>query len=184
EQLAAFAADQASPAVVSDRVVSGRPVHLTFVFSGQGPQWWAMGRQLLADEPVFRDVLHRCDALIAGLGSGWSLLRELTADEPDSRLNETAIAQPAIFAVQAGLAGLWRSWGVEPDALVGHSVGEVAAAYAAGVLSLEDAVCVIYHRGRCMSTAAGGRMLAVALPLDEATRLLATFDERATIAAI
>ncbi len=116
--------------------VSGQTVHLTFVFSGQGPQWWAMGRQLLEEEPVFRDVINRCDELIAKLGSSWSLLRELSAEESDSRIGETAIAQPAIFAIQAALAALWQSWGVTPNAVVGHSVGEVAAAYVAGRLTL------------------------------------------------
>ena len=83
----------------------------------------------------------------------------------------TAISQPCIFAVQVALAELWASWGVRPEALVGHSVGEVAAAYLAGVFSLEDAVRVIYHRGRCMELAPErGRMLAAGVSPDEAAR--------------
>ncbi len=143
-----------------------------------------MGRQLLEEEPVFRDVIDRCDELIAKLGSSWSLFRELSADESESRIGETAIAQPAIFAIQAALAALWQSWGITPDAVVGHSVGEVAAAYVAGALDLEDAVAVIYHRGRSMDPAEGGRMLAVAMPLEEAAALVAPYGDRATVAAI
>ncbi|MGO9463278.1 MAG: SDR family NAD(P)-dependent oxidoreductase [Isosphaeraceae bacterium] len=184
QRLAAAAGDEVCPFVVTDRVASGQTVHLTFVFSGQGPQWWAMGRQLLEEEPVFRDVIIRCDELIAGLGSRWSLLRELSADESESRIGETAIAQPAIFAIQAALAALWQSWGITPDAVVGHSVGEVAAAYVAGALELEDAVAVIYHRGRSMDSAAGRRMLAVAMPLEEAAALVAPYGDRATVAAM
>jgi len=183
-RLAAFAGDEVCPFVVSDRVVSGQTVHLTFVFSGQGPQWWAMGRQLLEEEPIFRDVINRCDELIAALGSSWSLCRELSAEESVSRLGETAIAQPAIFAIQVALAALWRSWGVTPDAVVGHSVGEVAAACVAGALAFEDAVTVIYHRGRSMDSAAGGRMLAVAMSPEEAALLIAPYGDRATVAAM
>ena len=109
-------------------------------------------------------TVERCDELTRKEGS-WSLVEELHRDESSSRLQETAIAQPAIFALQIGLASLWKSWGIEPDVVVGHSVGEVAAAHLAGALSLEDAVQVIFHRGRCMDFAAAhGKMLAVALP--------------------
>jgi acyl transferase domain-containing protein/NADPH:quinone reductase-like Zn-dependent oxidoreductase/SAM-dependent methyltransferase/acyl carrier protein len=184
DRLGAFARGEANPGLVSDRALPGQQPKVAFVFSGQGPQWWAMGRQLLAEEQVFAEVIDRCDALIAGLGSLWSLRAELTAEESATLIQDTAIAQPAIFAVQAGLAALWRSWGIRPDAVVGHSVGEVAAAYAAGVLSLENAVRVIYHRGRCMALAPGGRMLAVSLKLEEAEAIVAPYGGRVTVAAI
>ena len=184
ERLTGFANGDVNASAVTDRHVSGHVVRLAFVFCGQGPQWWAMGRQLLEEEPVFRDVIERCDNIITGLGSRWSLLEQLTADEAHSRLQETAITQPAIFAVQAGLAALWASWGITPDAVVGHSVGEVAAAYVAGALSLEDAVAVIYHRGRCMDSAVGGRMLAVALTKEESATVVAPYGDRANIAAV
>ena len=184
ERLSAFSRGETDGAAVTDRFVSGQVVRLAFVFSGQGPQWWAMGRQLLEQEPVFRKVIEQCDQLMTSFGSTWSLLRELTRDESASRLQETAITQPAIFAVQAGLAALWASWGIKPDMVIGHSVGEVAAAYTAGALSLEDAVAVIYHRGRCMDAAGGGRMLAVALTLQAAEQVVAPYLERATIAAV
>lgn len=157
---------------------------LVFVFSGQGPQWWAMGRELWQQEPVFRAILEQCDALLAPL-TRWSLVKELTADESLSRLAETEIAQPAIFALQVALAALWRSWGVEPSAVVGHSVGEVAAAHVAGVLSLEDAVRVVFHRSRLMQQGTGqGKMAAVELSQAEAELLLAKYAGRLSIAAI
>jgi acyl transferase domain-containing protein len=100
-------------------------------------------------------------------------------------MDVTAISQPAIFAVQAGLAALWRSWGVEPDAVIGHSVGEVAAAHVAGVFGLEDAARVIYYRGQCMELASSrGRMLAVGLPREEAEKLIAPYGSRVALAAV
>ena len=110
-----------------------------FVCSGQGPQWWAMGRELMRTEPAFFETMDRCDRLLRKLG-GWSLLRELAAEESQSRIDDTSIAQPAIFALQVSLAGLWKTWGIRPDAVVGHSMGEVAAAHICGALDFEQAV--------------------------------------------
>jgi thioester reductase-like protein len=184
EQLAAFAAGEPLAGSTSGRAVADQRPRLAFVFAGQGPQWWAMGRQLLAEEPVFRDVIHRCDSQVRQLGE-WSLLEELTADEGSSRMHVTAISQPAIFAIQVALAALWRSWGVRPEAVVGHSVGEVAAAHVAGVFSLEDALRVIYQRGRCMELAPSrGRMLAASITRDEALSLIAPYGDRLALAAV
>jgi acyl transferase domain-containing protein len=156
-----------------------------FVFSGQGPQWWAMGRELLATEPVFRQTIEQVDQLLRQYTSDWFLLDELQADEADSRLDQTEIAQPAIFALQIGLSVLWQSWGIQPQGVVGHSVGEIAAAYTAGVLTLEDAVRVVYHRGRLMQQATGlGKMGAVSLSFAEAEQLVKPYGDRLTIGAI
>lgn len=163
---------------------AGDRVKPVFVFSGQGPQWWAMGRELLAQEPVFRTVIEQCDELLRQLAD-WSLMAELTASEAESRLDQTEIAQPAIFALQVGLAALWRSWGITPGAVIGHSVGEIAAAHVAGVLSLEDAVRVVFHRGRLMQRATGlGKMAAVEISPAEAEGLVAPYKDRLAIAAI
>lgn len=163
---------------------TGSRAAAVFVFSGQGPQWWGMGRELIDQEPVFRDTLRKCHEALLGLG-GWSLLDEFQAGEAASRLHETAIAQPAIVAFQISLCALWRSWGIEPAAVVGHSVGEVAAAHEAGVLDLDDAMRVIYHRGRSMGYAPDtGRMLAVGLSATEATALVAGLEDRLSIAAV
>ncbi len=184
-QLEAFAKGEPVPAAVSDRVMPGHKPRMAFVFCGQGAQWWAMGRQLLHNELVFADMVRRCDDILDSLGSPWSLWQELTADESASRMHETSISQPCIFAVQVGLAALWESWGVRPDAIIGHSVGEVAAAYVAGVFSLHDAVKTIYHRGRCMDFAsAAGKMLAVSLGRTEAEEIAAAYDGRVSVAAV
>src|SRR3954453_14617544 len=184
EQLEAFVAGESRRHMASGRSVPGRDRKLAFVFSGMGPQWWAMGRQLLQDEPVFRDKIKQCDELLRQHAE-WSLWDELTADEECSRINQTHIAQPGIFALQVGLATLWRSWGVEPAAIVGHSVGEVAAAHVAGVLDLEDPVRLIFHRSRLQHRTAGqGAMLAVGLPAEEAEQLLRGYEDRLSVAAV
>ncbi len=172
---------------------------LAFVFSGQGPQWWGMGRELLEQEPVFRSAIEECDALIKS-HTGWSVLEELTKDAskssqcvagvppvvaPGDRLQETEFAQPAIFALQVALAQLWRSWGIDPDAVVGHSLGEVAAAHIAGALTLADAVYLICNRGRLMQRATGnGKMAAVELSAKDTERLLSGYETQLATAAI
>ncbi|MDJ0843672.1 type I polyketide synthase [Crocosphaera sp.] len=163
---------------------SKRKPKVAFVFSGQGPQWWAMGRELLAQEAVFRAVIEECDSLIQKYAQ-WSLLEQFTVPECESRLQETEVAQPALLALQVGLAQLWRSWGIEPKAVVGHSLGEVAAAHFAGVLTLEEAVCLICHRSQLMQQATGnGKMLAVELQAAEVQLLLESWSGQLEIAAI
>jgi acyl transferase domain-containing protein len=145
-ELTAFAGDGVGGAKTRPKVA--------WVFSGQGPQWAGMGMRLFQTEPVFRAALERLDGLIAA-ESGWSLLEVLQATGDASRLHLTACAQPAIFAIQIGLAELLQAWGLRPDMVVGHSVGEAAAACVAGVISLQDAVKIICARGRLMEEAAG-----------------------------
>ncbi|MBV8378473.1 MAG: SDR family NAD(P)-dependent oxidoreductase, partial [Verrucomicrobia bacterium] len=161
-----------------------QPPRIAFVMSGQGPQWWGMGREFTRHEPVFRQTLERCDTAMRHWGQ-FSLLEELARTEEVSQLHRTEIAQPAIFAMQVALAKLWKSWGVQPYALVGHSVGEVAAACVAGVLSLEEAARVIVLRARLMDHCARGEgtMLAVGLDEKAAAALIARHDRTAAIAA-
>ena len=168
-----FTAGTESPAVIRGEAV--REEALTFVFSGHGPQWWGMGRELFTDQPIFRAKIEECDEIMRTF-SAWSLLEELSRNEATSRLHDTAIAQPAIFSLQVALAALWSSWGVVPDCVVGHSLGEVAAAHVAGVLTLREAARVIFHRGRCMSAApTTGRMLAARLTEEQAGEIVAEF---------
>jgi polyketide synthase 12/myxalamid-type polyketide synthase MxaF len=163
---------------------TARPSLLTFVFCGQGPDWYGMGRELLQREPIFRDVLVRCDRLLRQY-TDWSLLEELDKNEENSRLQDSTVAQPGFFALQMGLAALWRSWGIVPDAVVGHSLGEVAAACVAGALSLEDGIRVVFTRGRLMQESKGqGRMATVEMPLADAETLVAGYPGKLWIAAI
>src|SRR5262245_35393308 len=182
-QLEAFLAGETRANASSGRT-STASVNPVFVCSGMGQQWWAMGRELLAQEPVFRRAMEEVSDLFDRL-AGWSLLGELTADEQTSRTQRTDIGQPAIFALQVALAALWRSWGVEPAAVLGHSAGEMAAAYISGALSLEDAVRVTFHRSRLQFRAAGqGVMLAAGISEEEAARLVARHPRAISIAAI
>ena len=183
-QLEELAEDENENWLIADRVQPNLCRPVTFVFSGQGPQWWAMGRMLLDESPVFRQTLHRCDQLIRQLGS-WSLLEELSRCEETSRINDTTYAQPAIFALQIGLFEVWKSWGINPDLVIGHSVGEIAAAYAAGILSLEDAVKVIFHRARTMGVVKdAGTMLATSMTPAEASEYLLPWAGKVNLAAI
>jgi len=160
------------------------PPRIAFVMSGQGPQWWGMGRELMRHEPVFRATLERCAAAMKPWG--FSLMEELARTEETSQMQRTGIAQPAIFAIQISLAELWKSWGIQPAAIVGHSVGEIAAACVAGVFSLEEGAQIIVQRARFMDGCARGEgtMLAVGLGEDQTRALIARHDRTVTIAAI
>lgn len=156
---------------------------LVFVYTGMGPQWWAMGHELLKSEPVFRNKVKECDAIFKTI-TGWSIMEEMLKPEAENRMARTEVAQPANFVIQAGLTALWNHWGIYADAVVGHSVGEVAAAYASGALSLEDALLVSYHRSRIQQTTAGqGTMLAIGLGEEEALKRLNN-NPKISVAAI
>ena len=182
EQLAAFIRDERRPGMScahADIAADQAPV---FVFSGQGPQWWGMARELLQHNHCFRQQIELIDAEMQAWAD-WSLLDELLADEDHSHMQDTAYTQPALFAVQMGLTALLAELGIRPAAVVGHSVGEVAAACVAGALSLADAVKVIFFRGHCMGIAPGGRMLALGISMSSAAELVADTDGRISIAA-
>lgn len=159
-----------------------RPV---FVFSGMGPQWWGMGKWLLSKGPAeCITIAGKCDSYFKKL-SGWSILEEMQKMETESRIHETAVAQPAIFVIQVCIATALKIYGIEPSAIVGHSVGEIAAAYISGALSLKDAVTVIYHRSRLQQKFSGqGAMLAVGLPPSSAVNLIEKYAGDVTVAAI
>jgi acyl transferase domain-containing protein/NADPH:quinone reductase-like Zn-dependent oxidoreductase len=154
------------------RAASARP-RLCFVFCGQGPQWFAMGRQLLDAEPVFRATVERCDGVLRRL-AGWSICDELGRPEAETRLGSTLVAQPALFVLHVALAAQLRDWGVVPDAVIGHSIGELAALHVAGALDLDEALRIVWHRGRLMQEATGGgRMASVTLAPGDAEALAA-----------
>lgn len=156
---------------------------VVFVCPGQGAQWLGMGRSLLHTEPVFHAEIRACDAEVRKV-AGFSVLEELVASADRSRLDEIDVVQPVLFAVQVALAALWRSWGIRPDVVVGHSMGEVAAAHLAGVLRLDEAVRVICARSRLAKGLAGkGGMAVVTMSADEADALVERHRERVAVAA-
>ncbi len=161
--------------------VAEEAARIVFVFPGQGSQWAGMGRELLAASPVFLAAIGECDRAVRAV-AGWSpagLLRDEAAP-----LDGVEKIQPTLWAIQVALAALWRSRGIDPDVVVGHSMGEVAAACVAGVLSLADGAAVICRRSALLSRVAGrGAMVSVELSADECAALLAGYDGRISIAA-
>ncbi|KAI1120739.1 ketoacyl-synt-domain-containing protein [Nemania abortiva] len=124
------------------------PLRIGFIFTGQGAQWYGMGRELYQQYPVFANAIDYADVCLGSLGAPWSLLGELCKDEKTSNVGAAHISQPACTAIQLALVDLMRSWGIRPTAVAGHSSGEIGAAYAAGVLTFETCMAVAYHRGR------------------------------------
>ncbi|KAF2847520.1 polyketide synthase-like protein [Plenodomus tracheiphilus IPT5] len=157
------------------------PPRISFVFTGQGGQWWAMGRELLR-YPVFKNTLLRCDTIVRSFGKGWSLMEELLKDKASSRVNEAGYSQPLCTALQLALVDLWESWNVIPDVVVGHSSGEIAAAYAAGALDTQSAMNVAFLRGHLSPTVKSlgyhGRMMAVGLSEEQSLSEIAAIGEK------
>jgi acyl transferase domain-containing protein len=148
-----------------------------FVFPGQGCQWPGMGQRLSRSEPAFREALVECDAALQP-HVRWSLLHLVETGDP-ALLDDVAVAQPVLFGVEVALAALWRSWGVRPDAVLGHSVGEAAAAYVAGALNLQEAAHAVVAYSRALKAASGTGGLAVSeLSPEQATRIAQAYPGR------
>ncbi|MCA9704852.1 MAG: acyltransferase domain-containing protein [Myxococcales bacterium] len=183
EQLASFLEGRDAPDLfeVSD---ADRPrPRLVFVCSPQGSQWAGMARQLMEREPVFRAVLSDCDAHFVRLG-GRSLLPHLLCDAPGSLPDDVDVVQPSIVAIQIALAAQLDDWGIAPDAVVGHSMGEISAACIAGILEPSAAMHAIFHYSRLQKTTAGrGGMALVDLPPSELEPLLAAHGGALCVAA-
>lgn len=183
EKLQIFLKGEAHTCIISGILPDLEP-KLCFVFTGQGPQWYGMGRELLTNNATFRAVFNEIERIFVGL-SGWSLEAEMLKGEANSRVSDTRIAQPAIMAIQVGLVEIWKQYGIDPAGVVGHSVGEVAGAFAAGALTLEQAVAVIYHRSRGQHAASGkGKMLAVGVALNRAQELITPYGGKVSIGAV
>ena len=163
EKLKVLCREERQPFVQSNRTVDWKKEKLVFVYTGMGPQWWAMGRVLFHTSDVFREKVMEVDAVFQKVAD-WSILDELLASEKDSRISDTEIAQPANLIIQLGLTALWSSFGVQPDIVVGHSIGEIAAALVSDAITLNDAVKIVYHRSRLQKKLEGkGKMLAVGM---------------------
>jgi acyl transferase domain-containing protein/acyl carrier protein len=151
---------------------SGQPAALVLVFPGQGSQWVGMGRHLLAHSPLFRHHLQRCEQALRPFVD-WSLLSLLREPAAAEQMQEIAVIQPVLFAMQVSLASLWLAWGLQPAAVVGHSMGEVAAAVVAGILSLEEGARVICRRSQLLSRLRGqGAMMLVERSQEQVEELL------------
>ncbi|HTQ07991.1 MAG TPA: SDR family NAD(P)-dependent oxidoreductase [Polyangiaceae bacterium] len=168
---AAECLEQAGRPPVLSGTHEGAAPPVAFLFSGQGSQHAGMGRELYAEETVFRDAFDRCAAILEP-ELGFDLRKLVFAEDSKAALDETATTQPALFAVEYALASLWLSWGVKPAAMLGHSIGEYVAAHLAGVMSLEDALKVVAARGRLMQQQPPGGMAAVHLAPNEIERFL------------
>ncbi|MFE5159720.1 type I polyketide synthase [Streptomyces sp. NPDC056697] len=182
-RLGALAGDEVASGVtrgVAD--VRGRSV---FVFPGQGAQWMGMAVDLLESSPVFAEAIGECESALSA-HVDWSLTDVLRGAEGAPGFDRVDVVQPVLFAVMVSLAKLWRSMGVEPDAVMGHSQGEIAAACVAGALSLEDAAKVVALRSQAIAAGLAGRggMVSVGLPADQARERIAAWNGAISVAAV
>ena len=196
-KLTAFHTATPVPGVQSGEAIPGKRPRLVFLFTGQGAQYVNMGRQLYETQPTFRATLDRCDAILQPI-LGASIIplmypeqaggrdeEQTTSQIRKAKIDDTAYTQPLLFALEYALAELWRTWGVEPDVVAGHSLGEYVAACVAGVFTLEDGLKLVAERGRLMADLAqNGAMAAIFAPATQVATLIQPYSERLAIAAL
>ncbi|WP_299542496.1 type I polyketide synthase, partial [uncultured Streptomyces sp.] len=180
--LAALSAAEPAAHVLEAPATGGKAV---FVFPGQGSQWERMAMELLDSSPVFADEIAACSKALSPYVD-WRLEDVLRGDPGAPSLERVDVVQPALFSVMVSLARLWRSNGIEPAAVLGHSQGEIAAAYVAGGLSLDDAARIVALRSRAVGErlAGGGGMVSVSLPVGRVEEQLVPYDGRVSVAAV
>ena len=180
-------ADYANDCVGWDKLVSYGEVNSTdpkivFMFGGQGSQWYAMGRQLIETEETFKEAILAVSNMVKDVGMSWSLVDELMAPEDKSRISENCIAQPATFAVQYATAQLLMSWRIYPSAVIGHSLGEFAAACVSGILTVKEAVQLVLIRSTLQDKCPNnGGMAALGMSEEKAKELLTQLNLSATL---
>ena len=177
DKLRSFANGDPTAGVVTG--VAAEAPKIVMVFPGQGSQWMGMGRQLVRQEPVFAESIERVDAAMRR-HADWSLIEVMQSDDREA-VSRIDVVQPFLFAMEVALADLWAHWGVRPDAVIGQSMGEVAAAHVAGILSLDDAARIICRRSRLLLSVRGRGAMAV-INLDAAATQAAIADHRETLA--
>jgi acyl transferase domain-containing protein len=184
-KLATFALGREAPGLQMGEVERTTLPKIAFLFTGQGSQYIGMGRQLYETQPTFRLILEHCDQILQPYLEN-SLLSVLYPEPQNSfLLDQTAYTQPALFAIEYALAQLWRSWGIEPTAVIGHSVGEYVAACIAGVFTLEDGLKLIAKRGRLMqSLPQTGEMIAVFTSKAQVAAVIEPYNQDVSIAAL
>ena len=157
---------------------SSEPPKVAFIFTGQGAQWHAMGRELLKTHPVFSDAINRADKTLRDIGADFSILEELTRDKKTTKVGQAHISQAICSAVQLALTDLLASFGIKPSAVTGHSSGEIGAAYAAGAMTFDSAMAAAYYRGQAIielkkrHDGLKGSMMAVGAGADDLTEML------------
>ncbi|MFC5853790.1 type I polyketide synthase [Streptomyces chlorus] len=182
DALRALSWDDPAPGLVRERAEAGG--RTVFVFPGHGPQWAGMAARLLDSSPVFAERMDACAKAFAPYVD-WSPLDVLRQADGAPAFDRVDVVQPMLFAVTVGLAALWQSMGVRPDAVVGHSLGEIAAAHVAGALTLADAAGLVLLRSRATAAVAGrGGMLSVARPAEQLEPVLARWDGQLSVAAL
>lgn len=181
DNLRLFSLGERPHALVGGDVRVAEPLRVVQVFSGHGAQWSGMARSLLAGCPTFADTLRLCSAALRR-ELGWSLLDRLAEERPLTAVDEV---QPALWAIQVSLAAVWRDWGIVPDAVVGHSMGEVAAAVVSGALSIDDGAAVICRRARLVrERAEPGVMWAVQLGEEAARREISHCSDQVSVGVV
>ncbi|MEO8181733.1 MAG: SDR family NAD(P)-dependent oxidoreductase [Deltaproteobacteria bacterium] len=183
-KLELYASGKEAAHVLQGRVFEPGAQRVVFVYTGMGPQWWGMARGLIEEEPEFRTHIAECDRILKRW-CDWSLLEELLRPEAESRVSDARVAQAANFAVQVSLTRLYASYGILPAAVLGHSIGDVAAAHCSGALTLEEGLLVAFHRARLQSLRSGkGAMLAASISEEHARELVAANPSVLSLAAV